>query len=232
MKAVLTHPWNLSPGEAIATQKELRERVRAVFPARKVEVVAGVDVGVRGQTARAAVVALSYPALSPLEQAVAEVPIAMPYIPGLLAFREGPAVLEACARLSVEPDLLVFDGQGLAHPRRFGIASHIGVLLERPAIGCAKSRLCGEHDEPPIEAGGYVPLRDAGEVIGAVVRTRRGVKPVFVSVGHLIDLDTAIGYVLGCCRGYRLPEPTRLAHLAAGGAQVAGGPGQLSLFDP
>jgi deoxyribonuclease V len=231
VKAVITHPWDVPPAEAVAIQRDLRRSIVPEFPPRKVEIVAGVDMSVRGQEARAAVVALSYPELTPLEQATAEVPITMPYIPGLLAFREGPAVLAACARLALEPDLLVFDGHGLAHPRRFGIACHMGVLLDRPSIGCAKSRLCGEHDEPPVEAGSHTLLRDGGEVIGAVVRTRSGVRPVFVSIGHRVDLDAATQYILNCCRGYRLPEPTRLAHQAAGGAQVATGPQQLSLFD-
>jgi deoxyribonuclease V len=231
MRAVMSHSWNVSPAEAVAIQRDLRQRVVRQFPAPKVEVVAGVDMSVRGQLARAAIVALSYPDLVPLEQATAEVPIAMPYIPGLLAFREGPAVLAACARLALEPDLLVFDGHGLAHPRRFGIACHMGVLLDRPSIGCAKSRLCGQHDEPPAEVGRYTLLRDGAEVIGAVVRTRGGVRPVFVSIGHRVDLETAIQYTLNCCRGYRLPEPTRLAHQVAGGAQVVAGPQQLSLFD-
>ena len=149
--------------------------------------------------------------------ALAEEPVSFPYVPGLLTFREGPVVLAALARLRLEPDLLIFDGQGLAHPRRLGIAAHIGVLVDRSGIGCAKSRLWGKHQEPGSEKGDYALLRDGQEVIGAVVRTRTRVKPVYVSVGHRIDLAQAIEYVLGCCTRFRLPETTRLAHRAAGG---------------
>lgn len=213
------HAWNVSPREAIAIQEQLRLLVQREWDpaAGQVRRVAGIDVGIKRDMARAAIVVLSYPALEPLDVALAEEPISFPYIPGLLTFREGPIVLAALARLQVEPDLLVFDGQGVAHPRRLGIAAHIGVLVDRPSIGCAKSRLCGKHEEPGPEKGDYALLRDGREVIGAVVRTRRGVKPVYVSVGHRIDLTKAIEYVLGCCTRFRLPETTRLAHRAAGG---------------
>ncbi len=167
--------------------------------------------------ARAAVVVLSYADLRPLDQAVAEIPVPFPYVPGLLSFRETPAVLEALGRLSVEPDLLILDGHGYAHPRRMGLACHVGVITGVPAIGCAKSRLIGEHTEPPVEAGNWVLLHDQGEVIGAVVRSRTKVSPIFVSIGHKIDLETAIRVVLDCCTRYRLPETTRYAHRVAGG---------------
>jgi deoxyribonuclease V len=147
-----------------------------------------------------------------------------------LAFREGPVVLDALEGLSSEPDLLIFDGQGMAHPRRLGIASHIGLLVEMPAIGCAKSRLCGQHDEPGEEPGSYAPLHHRGELIGAVLRTRRRVKPVFVSIGHRVDLETSIRYVLACGRGYRLPETTRWAHRVAGGHVPPIQPGQANSF--
>jgi deoxyribonuclease V len=213
------HAWAVSPREAIAIQQRLRPLVQSTWepatgPVRR---VAGIDVGIKKDMARAAVVVLSYPALEPLDIVLAEEPVSFPYIPGLLSFREGPIVLAALARLQVEPDLLVFDGQGVAHPRRLGIAAHIGVLVDRPSIGCAKSRLCGRHEEPKQEKGQYVWLYDGQEVIGAVVRTRAGVKPVYVSVGHKIDLERAIEYVLGCCTRFRLPETTRWAHRAAGG---------------
>lgn len=217
MAPVLTHPWDLSPVQARALQEQLATRVR-VQPLREpVRWVAGVDVSVKGTLARAAVVLLSFPALEPEEAVTAERPIAFPYVPGLLAFREGPAVLAALERLNGRPDLLIFDAQGVAHPRRMGLATHLGVLLDRPAVGCAKSRLCGEHDEPRPERGSWVPLSDGGEVIGAVVRTRERVRPVFVSVGHRVTLEDAIGMVLRCCTRYRLPEPTRWAHRVAGG---------------
>lgn len=179
--------------------------------------MAGIDVGIKKDMARAAAAVLSYPALALLEVALAEAPVSFPYVPGLLTFREGPIVLAALARLQLEPDLLIFDGQGIAHPRRLGLAAHIGVLVDRPSIGCAKSRLWGKHQEPGPEKGDYALLYDDQQVIGAVVRTRTGVKPVYVSVGHRIDLPRAIEYVLGCCTRFRLPETTRLAHRAAGG---------------
>lgn len=210
------HPWDVSPAEALRLQAELRSQVVAENCLGEVAAVAGVDVNVRGQVARAAVVVLRYPDLTLQEVALAEAPVTFPYIPGLLAFREGPAILAACERLRAEPALLIFDGQGLAHPRRMGIATHVGLFLDRPTVGCAKSRLCGEHPELPDRAGAWVPLTDGDEVIGAAVRTRVGVKPVYVSPGQRIDLPTALRYVLACCRGYRLPEPCRLAHTAAG----------------
>jgi deoxyribonuclease V len=193
--------------------------------------VAGVDVGVAGDCARAAVVVLSYPSLEPLEQRLAQVPILMPYVPGFLSFREAPAILAACEDLDIEPDLFVFDGQGVAHPRRFGIASHVGVILDKASIGCAKSRLCGTHNDPATDCGSYTYLYDGDETIGAVLRTRTNVSPVYVSVGHRMDLETAVEYVLGCCTRYRLPETTRYAHRAASGEQVDTGPEQQSLFD-
>lgn len=219
----LLHAWKVLPGEAIAIQQQLRRLIRQEWEQAVAEVkrVAGIDVGIKGDVARAAVVVLSYPALEPLDVTLAEEPVSFPYVPGLLTFREGPVVLAALARLQVEPDLLIFDGQGVAHPRRMGIAAHIGVLVDRPSVGCAKSRLWGSHQEPGLERGDYALLYDAQEIIGAVVRTRAGVKPVYVSVGHRIDLPRAIQCVLSCCTRFRLPETTRLAHRAAGGQATA-----------
>ena len=231
MKIVSPHPWDVSPGEAMAIQRELRGRVSTERGFDEVHTVAGVDVGFKGEVARAAVVVLSYPGLEPLAQSVAEVPVRFPYIPGLLAFREGPAVLAALEQLTTEPDLFIFDAQGLAHPRRMGLATHIGVLVDRPSIGCAKSRLCGDHAELPAEAGSYTPLYDGDEVIGAVVRTRTGVSPLYVSIGHKVDLETAIEIVLTCCRGYRLPETTRYAHRVASGEKLTPKGVQPTLFD-
>jgi deoxyribonuclease V len=176
-------------------------------------------------------VVLALEGLAPVDYAVATRPVTFPYVPGLLAFREGPVVLDALEKVGTTPDLLIFDGQGLAHPRRLGIASHIGLLVDMPAIGCAKSRLCGGHDEPGEEPGDYASLVDNGEIIGAVLRTRRGVKPVFVSIGHRVDLATSIEYVLACCRGYRLPETTRWAHRVAGGDVPDVRARQPTLFD-
>jgi deoxyribonuclease V len=170
--------------------------------------------------ARAAVVVLSYPGLETLEIARAEKPLDFPYVPGFLSFREGPAVLAAFAKLTHTPDLLMFDGQGIAHPRRLGIAAHIGVLLDLPSIGCAKSLLVGRPTgELGPDAGAWVELIDRREVVGALVRTRRNVKPMYISVGHKIDLPGAVQWVLACCRGYRLPEPTRRAHNAAASSE-------------
>ena len=173
---VFRHPWNLSPSEARALQQELRGRVREEVLSTPVR-VAGVDVSVRGQTARAAVVILSFPDLEPLEAAAAEQPLTFPYVPGLLAFREGPAVLTALEKARNHPDVLIFDAQGLAHPRRMGLATHLGVLLDLPSVGCAKSRLCGDHEEPPQKRGSWVPLWDGGEVIGALgIHDDKGVR--------------------------------------------------------
>lgn len=231
MKITVPHSWRVSTAEAKEIQLNLRRKISFESDVGTVRRVAGVDVGMDGDLARAALVILSFPALTPLEQYVARAPAAMPYIPGFLAFREAPAVIAACEKVETEPDLFIFDGQGFAHPRRLGIASHIGVILDRPSIGCAKSRLCGTHHEPAPEAGSYVHLYDGDEIIGAVVRTRDRVSPVYVSVGHRIDLETAIKYVMGCCKGYRLPETTRYAHRAASGEQLVGGAEQQSLFD-
>jgi deoxyribonuclease V len=217
------HPWDVSPKEVIAIQERLCPLTRQEADRSTVEVqrVAGIDVSVKKGMSRAAVAVLSYPSLKPLDVALAEAPVSFPYVPGLLTFREGPVVLAALAQLRAEPDLLIFDGQGIAHPRRFGIAAHIGVLVDRPSIGCAKSRLWGRHQKPGPEKGDYALLYDGEQVIGAVVRTRTGVKPVYVSVGHKTSLTSAIQYVLGCCTRYRLPETTRLAHRLAGGESPA-----------
>ncbi len=213
------HPWDLAPSEAIALQRELATRVIKTTTFDDVEEVGGVDASYRKGIARAAIVVLRYPDLALLDYEVAERPIDYPYVPGLLSFREAPPVLEAFERLRRRPDLLIFDAQGLAHPRRFGLASHVGLLLDIPSIGCAKSKLCGEYEEPGQERGDYTYLYEDGDVIGAVVRTRARVKPVFVSIGHRVDLPTAIHYVLRCGRGYKLPEPTRWADRIAGGAR-------------
>ena len=217
MKLAITHRWDLSVDEARALQPQLAEKVIAqtTFDPAAIETVAGVDVGFRNKIAHAAIVVLSYPDLRPVDSAVGRAPVTFPYVPGLLTFREGPSVLQALERLTTWPDLLIFDGQGVAHPRRIGLAAHIGVILDHPSIGCAKSRLIGTYDEPGATAGDWTPLTDQGEIIGAVVRTRAKVKPLFVSTGHQVDLATAIDVVLNCTRRYRLPETTRLAHRLA-----------------
>lgn len=217
---VALHAWDVSPTEAVAIQRELAKRVeRADRLPAGIRTVAGVDVGFEdaGSVTRAAVAVLDFPSLALVETAIARRPTAFPYVPGLLSFRELPAVLDAVAALGRMPDIFLCDGQGIAHPRRFGIASHLGVLLDRPSIGVGKTRLTGAHAEPGAQKGDWVPLMDKGEVIGAVLRTRPGVKPVFVSIGHRLCLETAIHLVLACTTRYRLPETTRQAHRLASG---------------
>jgi len=217
MKAAYMHPWNVSWAEAEQIQNDLRRRVTPVNGFRQLRYVAGIDVGLRGDVGRAAAVVVDYPGLKLVDLAMADRPVTFPYRPGFLSFREAPAAIAALEALRIEADLLVVDGQGIAHPRRLGIAAHLGVLFDLPTIGCAKSRLIGHYEEPGPEAGSWTPLTDHGEVIGAAVRTKKGSKPLFVSIGHKIDLPTAIDTVLRLTRGYRLPEPTRLAHLTAAG---------------
>ena len=227
MRLAISHSWDLPLDEAKALQAELAEKVvtETTFAPASVRMVAGVDVSIRGKMAYAAVVTLSFPELEPVGYALAEAPATFPYVPGLLAFREGPSVLAALDQLRIWPDLFIFDAQGLAHPRRMGLAAHMGVILDWPSVGCAKSRLVGVHEEPGENVGDWVPLMDEDQRIGAVVRSRAKVKPLFVSIGHRIDLSTAIDFVLRCGRGYRLPETTRCAHKVAGGAPIEVGVG-------
>ncbi|MBM4466790.1 MAG: deoxyribonuclease V [Chloroflexi bacterium] len=231
MRIVSPHRWDVSPSEAMEIQEQLRSRVSTERAFSQINTVAGVDVAVKGDTAKAAVVVLSYPGLVPLDYSLAELAVEFPYIPGLLAFREGPAVLAALEKLKTEPDLFIFDAQGLAHPRRMGLATHLGVIIDRPSIGCAKSRLCGSHHQPGPERGSYTYLYDGDEIIGAVVRTQTGVTPLYVSIGHKVDLPSAIEYVLSCGTNYRLPETTRYAHRVAGGERLQIEASQPSLFD-
>ena len=217
VQPVFTHSWAVSPAEAKEIQRQLRDRVLVQPLDHPPETIAGIDVSVKAEQARAAVALLSYPDLIPFHAATAEMPVSFPYVPGLLAFREGPVVLAALERLTDRPDVLMFDAQGLAHPRRMGLATHLGILLDVSTVGCAKSRLCGMYVEPDEQKGSWTVLVDGDEVIGAVVRTRNGVKPVFVSIGHRVDLETAVSLVLDCAPRYRLPETTRWAHRLAGG---------------
>lgn len=224
MKLHARHAWDVTPAEARRIQSALAtEIVTEDGPGPEaVRLVAGVDISVGNETTpgRAAVVVLRYPDLLPVEQSVIEGRVGFPYVPGLLSFREIPLIAPAFERLRSAPDLVVADGQGVAHPRRFGLAAHLGLLLEVPTIGCAKSRLIGRYDEPGDEVGAHTPLLDHGEVIGEVVRTRRGVKPLFVSPGNLIGVGEATSWILRLTRGLRQPEPTRLAHQAAAGARL------------
>ncbi|HJR80842.1 MAG TPA: deoxyribonuclease V [Anaerolineales bacterium] len=215
------HPWDLSPQEAARVQTEMRAQLVLTWDNRPVTTIGGVDVSIKTESAQAAIVVLSYPDLKPIEGVTANAPLVFPYIPGLLAFREGPAVLAAWAKLQNKPDLLMFDGQGIAHPRGIGIASLMGLWLERPTIGVAKSRLFGRHAEVGPNHGDHADLLDKkGNVIGTVMRTRERTNPLYVSPGHLIDVRNATKFVQACCIGYRLPEPTRWAHKAAGGEQL------------
>ncbi len=210
---VFHHSWNLPPKKAIELQKHLARKVvrKSCISIGRVNTVAGIDTSYRSNTACAAVVVLSLKHLELIEYTTAILPVEFPYIPGLLSFREGPAIIKALQNLKTRPDILLFDGQGIAHQRRFGIASHIGLLLDCPAIGCAKTKLVGQYEEPDSRRGNFTYLRLADKTIGAVVRTRTGVKPVFVSTGHRVNLRQSIKLVLDCHTGFRLPEPIRQA---------------------
>ena len=212
------YSYYITPAEARAEQDRLRHRVIRSGDPRRVRYVAGADCAFPndGLVTRGAVAVLAWPSLDYVEHAVVERPTDFPYVPGLLSFREVPALLEALARLKTRPDLLLCDGQGYAHPRRLGFASHLGLASGIPSIGVAKSRLIGTHRQPGRKAGSRAPLMDSKEVIGAVLRTRDGVAPLFVSTGHRVGLDAAVRWVLGCCRGFRLPETTRWADGLAG----------------
>ncbi|MBI5814424.1 MAG: deoxyribonuclease V [Nitrospinae bacterium] len=207
----------LDAKEAVRLQNELRLRVVMNNAFEKVDTVAGVDVGIKEGMATAAVVVISYPALEVIEYAISVRPVEFPYVPGLLAFREIPAIIDAFEKLKHTPDMLMVDGQGYAHPRRFGLACHLGVELDLPSIGCGKTRLIGDYREPARAKGSTEPLMDKREVVGRIVRTKDGVKPLFVSIGHRIDLDTAVKLVIGCVKRRRLPEPISIAHDVAGG---------------
>lgn len=226
------HNWNLTPEEATRVQIDLRNRLVLTWDERPVATVAGVDVSIKPEIARAAIVVLRYPELIPIEAVTADAPLVFPYIPGLLSFREGPAVLAAWSQLQNKPDLLMFDGQGIAHPRGIGIAAQMGLWLERPTIGVAKSRLYGRHTEVGTQRGDRADLLDKnGNLIGAVLRTREKTNPLYISPGHLMDVQHAVEFVLTCNAGYRLPEPTRWAHKVAGGEQLPGeGNDQPRLF--
>jgi deoxyribonuclease V len=207
------HRWSLSPREAVAVQRRLAASVRVAPPRRRLRLVAGVDAAFSrdGRRCIGGVVLWDLEEGAVAERHVAFERLAFPYVPGLLSFREAPALVAALRKLRRDPDILLCDGHGLAHPRRFGIACHLGVLADLPSAGCAKSRLIGSHGDPAARRGSRQPLRDGDEIVGAVLRTRTGVKPVFVSVGHRCDLASVERLVLACGGGYRLPEPTRLA---------------------
>lgn len=209
----LLHEWPARVDRAREIQEALRGRVIRKDMLGELGRVAGVDIGIdrKAGRARAAVMVLDYPGCEPLEQATVSRPLRFPYVPGYLSFREVPPAIEALEKLDTNPDLIICDGQGIAHPRRFGLACHLGVLMNIPTIGAAKSRLIGTYREPGLRKGSWSELRDGRETIGAVLRTRSNVRPLFISIGHRISLPTAIEIVLECCKKYRLPETTRAA---------------------
>lgn len=219
MKTHQLHSWELTAREAQEIQRRLASQVSRRSEVDSPVLIAGVDISSpdAGGVAKGAVVVLRYPELTLLESSVVEMTVSFPYVPGLLSFRESPLIIAACEKLAKAPDLILVDGQGIAHPRRMGLASHLGLLLDTPTIGCAKSILCGRHGVVGAEPGSYAELIDGGEVIGAALRTKTGSNPIYVSIGHKVDLEVAVYWVMTCLKGYRLPEPTRLAHLAAAG---------------
>jgi len=218
------HEWNISYDRARELQTDLRKRLilHDTNIPDDIRTIAGADISYskESNTFFAAVVVLDFPTMEIVEQSSSCGTACFPYIPGLLTFREGPVLLQAFQKLSFSPDVIIFDGQGIAHPRGIGLASHMGLFLEIPSIGCGKTRLVGSYEEPGNEPGDYAPLTYEGSIAGGALRTKRNVKPIFVSQGHRIGLDRAIDIILSNCRGYRLPEPTRRAHLAAGSLRL------------
>ncbi|PSB08946.1 deoxyribonuclease V [Pleurocapsa sp. CCALA 161] len=217
-----SHPWVETVAQAKAIQEQLRPKVINADDLGEVKYVAGVDVGFENNytISQAAIAILTYPELELVEQAIARIPTAFPYVPGYLSFREIPAILAAFKQLKTIPDLILCDGQGYAHPRRLGLACHLGVLLDIPTIGVAKSLLIGKHEDVALEKGSCQPLLDKDETIGVVLRSRTKVKPIYISIGHKISLPTAIDYVMGCLTKYRLPETTRWADQLASSKKV------------
>ncbi len=218
----LLHRWNVSPKQAVSIQRKLARRVIPIGETPRLHLAAGADCAFSSDREEciAAVVVWDVAARQVVEQIVVRRTVRFPYVPGLLTFREAPAILAAIRKLRREPDVFFFDGQGYAHPRRFGLACHLGVLMDRPSLGCAKSILIGEADAPGVRCGSTAPLVHNGEQIGSAVRTRDGVKPVYVSVGHRLSLAAAVEIVLACGAGFRLPEPTRRADILVGHART------------
>jgi deoxyribonuclease V len=211
----MRHDWRVSPKDAIKIQKELAKKVEIIPLEKEINYIAGADVSLNlfSTTMYAGIEVFTFPEMIPVTHALVKTETTFPYIPGLLSFREIPALLECWEKLSLKPDLVVVDGQGIAHPRRIGIASHFGVLANVPTIGCAKNILTGNYTEPALTRGSFSHIIDKEEVIGAAVRTKDRVKPVFISPGHLITLDQSLSLIKQVTQKHRLPEPTRLAHL-------------------
>jgi deoxyribonuclease V len=208
------HDWNLSPQQAVELQQRLREWVSITPLTAPVKTIAGADISFNKYSllVYASIVVLELPNLNTIEEAGAVSEMTFPYVPGLLSFREVPALLKAWKQLTTEPDVVMLDGQGIAHPRRIGIASHFGLFIDRPTLGCAKSVLVGKYKEPLAQRGAWTPMLHQGETVGAALRTKTNVGTVFVSPGHRLDLSAAIDITLQCDGGYRIPEPTRRAH--------------------
>lgn len=214
MKYLELHRWQVSVKEAFEIQRGLRGKIVHSKIPNKIDKIAAVDVGFKNNQLKAVVCVFKYPSLELLEEETVITDSSFPYVPGLLSFREAPAVLEVFSKIKNKPDIILFDGQGICHPRRLGLASHIGIILDLPSIGCAKSRLCGVYEEPDSKKGSYSYIYDqkTEEKLGAVVRSRNNIKPLFVSVGHKVDLEGSIDLVLKLCPKYRIPEPLRHAH--------------------
>jgi len=224
LKIPLFHPWKVTPREAIRIQEDLRKRLRLRPPQAPFKTVAAADVSYSRTDEKlfAAFLMFSYPDLTLVESAAAKGKGSFPYIPGLLSFREAPILLKVFSKLERRPDVILIDGQGIAHPRFMGIAAHLGLLLNLPSIGCAKSRLFGKEAKPGLEQGSFVPLMEGERTVGMIVRTRAGVKPVYVSPGHKMDMEGSVKMVLSLCRGYRIPEPLRQAHIFVNQLRSAG----------
>lgn len=223
------HPWKVSPQEAVKIQEELKGKLSLQRPRSLMETIGAGDVAYSRTDDKifAAFLLFSYPDLRLLENATAQGRATFPYVPGLFTFREAPILIKAISLLKRKPDLILIDGQGIAHPRSMGIAAHLGLLLDLPSIGCAKSRLYGTGAEPAPERGSVAPLVEEGQTVGMIVRTRAGVKPVYVSPGHKMDLETGVQIVLSLCRGYRIPEPLRQAHILVNRLRAEG-----NIFSP
>ncbi len=213
----ITHRWDVTPSEGIELQRKLRPLIIKRWRGGKIKIVGGLDVHFPSKNiARAVAVTLSFHGLELLEKSIYEGEVSFPYVPGLLSFREIPPLLKAIGKLKTMPDIFLCDGQGIAHPRGLGLASHLGLVIDTPTIGCAKSPLYGDFDMPAPERGSKSPIRARNTTIGYALRTRTGTKPVFVSVGHRVSLRKAVSIVLACSPRYRIPEPLRVAHHLAG----------------
>lgn len=215
MKCNDLHPWELSYKEAIKVQRDLSSKVILEPFRTEVRLIAGTDVSYSkgSDILFAGVIVMEIPSMKILEEASAEGKVDFPYIPGLLSFRESPVLIKAFEKIKNIPDVVIFDGQGIAHPRRLGIASHLGLIIDLPSIGCAKNMLVGKYEDVGIEAGDYSPIVFNGNIVGAALRTKRNVLPVFVSPGHRMDISSSLEIVMNACKGYRLPEPVRQAHI-------------------